>query len=173
MLRIGGGVRPADPFTWEATIRMQIRVATVRDLAAVISCTDLAFAPHEARADENVIKHDGELTAQLRDGAIHLICDGPQVLGYISLCPIAQHLYIDRIAVLPKLQGRGLGGQLLAFAEREASRLGLSSLRLFTKAAMASNLLFYRRRGYHETGRCDDDGFCRVFYSKDVATPAM
>ena len=147
---------------------MQIRLATERDLTAVISCADQAFAPQDAGAAENEIKPDGELTAQLRDGAIHLICDGPQVLGYISLCPIAQHLYIDRIAVLPKLQGRGLGGQLLAFAEREASRLGLSSLRLFTKAAMASNLLFYQRRGYHETGRCDNDGFGRVFFSKDV-----
>ena len=50
-----------------------------------------------------------------------------------------------------------------------AGRLGLRSVRLFTSGEIASNLMFYRRRGYHETGRCREANFSRVFYSKDIA----
>jgi ribosomal protein S18 acetylase RimI-like enzyme len=55
------------------------------------------------------------------------------VLGYISFWPISEHHFVDSIAVLPKYHGQGLGTQLLAFAEHEASRQGLQSVRLFTK----------------------------------------
>jgi GNAT superfamily N-acetyltransferase len=71
--------------------------------------------------------------------------------------------------VLPKYQGQGLGTQLLAFAEQEALRLGLDSIKLFTSQRFADHFEFYRRHGYCEIDRCDDDGFPRVFYSKDAS----
>ena len=103
------------------------------------------------------------------EGSIHLICDEAQVLGFISLWPTADQMFIDTLAVLPRHHRRGLGSQLLAFADSETLRLGLSGVNLFTKATMVDNLVFYQRRGYRETGRCDDDGCCRVFYSKSVS----
>jgi hypothetical protein len=42
-------------------------------------------------------------------------------------------------------------------------------VRLFTDGKLADNLNFYERRGYHETSRCDEGDFSRVFYSKDIA----
>ena len=92
------------------------------------------------------------------------------VLGYISLWPIADHLFVDSVAVLPDCRGRGLRTLLLAFAEHEAARLGLRSVRLFTKQMMADNFSFYRHRGYCETGRCDDDGVPRVLLQQRCFT---
>src|SRR5207248_47943 len=100
--------------------------------------------------------------------SVHLICDEAQVLGYITLLPVSDQMFVDSLAVLPKHHRHGLGSQLLAFADSETSRLGLSGLNLFTKATMVENLVFYQRCGYRETGRCDDDGFCRVFYNKSI-----
>lgn len=156
--------------TWKkGSACMKIRAATLPDLAAVVACADLAFAtslPHPLKLDVGV---NNDLRSQILDGSVHMICSSATVLGYISLWPIADHLFVDSIAVLPKYHGQGLGTQLLAFAEHEASRLGLHSVRLFTKEKMADNHAFYRHRGYCETGRCDDDGFPRVFYSKDIS----
>ena len=151
---------------------MRIRAATVADLASIVRCADLAFAPFAAHSDKRDVKLEENLRSQILEGSIHLLCDEGQVLGYISLWPTANQMFVDTLAVLPKHHRQGLGSQLLAFADRETLRLGLSSVNLFTKAKMADNLAFYKRRGYRETGRCDDDGFCRVFFSKSIRRKA-
>lgn len=150
---------------------MHVRPATLRDITAVALCETRAFAAFvSGHADQTVARHD--LASQLADGAIHVIGDGADVFGYIAMWPTAGHLFIETLAVLPERQGQGLASRLLAFAEREAARLRLPSVRLFTKETMTGNLAFYRRRGYREVGRCDEDGFARVFYVKDVAARA-
>jgi len=57
---------------------------------------------------------------------------------------------------------------LLAFAETSAREAGISTLRLYTNAAMTENLAFYPRLGYTETGRRTDSGFGRVFFAKHL-----
>jgi len=151
---------------------MRIRAATVADLASIVRCADLAFAPFAEHSDKQDVKPEENLRSQILEGSIHLICDEAQVLGYISLWPTANQMFIDTLAVLPMHHRRGLGSQLLAFADRETLRLGLYSVSLFTKETMADNLVFYQRRGYGETGRCDGDGFCRVFFSKSIRRKA-
>jgi len=151
---------------------MQIRPATVSDLAEVVACADLAFAFIARLEGNRHVKPGGNLALQIREGSIYLICDPVRVLGFISFSPNANHLFVDTIAVLPKLHGQGLGSQLLAFAEKEALRLRLRSVRLFTDGNVANNHIFYRRRGYHETGGYHEGSFSRVFYRKDVAPRA-
>jgi ribosomal protein S18 acetylase RimI-like enzyme len=147
----------------------KIRTATVSDIAAIVTCSDLAFFSAAGCTDKGEVNRSDNLQSQIVEGSVHLICDEAYVLGYISLWPAADRMFVDTLAVLPKHHRQGLGSQLLALADSETLRLGLKSVNLFTKAAMAGNLDFYRRRGYHETGRCDDDGFCRVFYSKNIS----
>lgn len=147
----------------------QIRAATVTDAAAIMMCSDLAFASFAEHSDKADVKQVENLKSQIREGSIQLISHEGRLLGYISLWPSADRMFIDTLAVLPKHQRQGLGSRLLAFAECESLQRGLKAISLFTKAPMADNLVFYQSRGYRETGRCDDDGFCRVFYTKDLS----
>ena len=65
-----------------------------------------------------------------------------------------QHsLMIYSIAVAPPFQGRTLGRQLLAYAERVASDRQLAELRLYTNVRMQRNIALYRSCGYAEVGR--------------------
>jgi ribosomal protein S18 acetylase RimI-like enzyme len=127
---------------------MKIRSATAWDLAAVAGCADLAFGV--PRSPDN----RAELALQIQQGLIQVQCEAGRVLGYISFSPNRDHLFVEAMAVRPELHGRGIGSRLLAFAEGVAQRLGLRSVRLFTSGEITSNLIFYRRRGYCETGRC-------------------
>jgi len=92
---------------------MQIRAATPSDLAAVASCADLSFG--SPRSPDNRV----ELALQIQEGSVHVICDAVQVLGYSSFSPNRDYLFVDAVAVLPRLYRQGLGTQLLAFAEKE------------------------------------------------------
>jgi len=148
---------------------MRIRAATISDLVEVGACADLAMAHVDGSRNVRDVKPDGELASQIRRGSVHVICGWARVLGFVSFSPNADHLFVDAIAVRPSHQRQGLGSRLLAFAEGEASRLGLRSVRLFTDGKLADNLNFFQSRGYHEISRCDECEFSRVFYSKDIA----
>jgi hypothetical protein len=102
-----------------------------------------------------------------------VICEVDQVLGYVAICRNADHLFVDTVAVLPSHHGQGLGSQLLAFAEREASRLKLPSVRLFAMDGTRDNLAFYHRRGYFETDRRVDDRASLVSLCKAISSPPV
>ena len=56
----------------------------------------------------------------------------------------------------------------MRFAETEASRRGYGELRLYTHATMTENLAMYPALGWQETGRGEQAGYQRVFFSKRV-----
>jgi GNAT superfamily N-acetyltransferase len=63
-------------------------------------------------------------------------------------------LYIDRLWVNEGARGSGAGRQLVALAEEEARRRGLSHVHLWTWSFQAPE--FYRSLGYEEFGRLDN-----------------
>jgi ribosomal protein S18 acetylase RimI-like enzyme len=150
---------------------MKIRAATPKDLEAVVACAERAFLSTEPSNTPASVRNDDDLAEQIQHQNLHVISEGsdPRVVGFVSLIPIAEHLFIDSIAVLPEKHDRGLGTHLLGFAELEAARLGLNSVKLYAKQTSTDDFAFYLYRGYTETDRCDDDGFARVFYCKDVS----
>ena len=93
--------------------------------------------------------------------------DGDDGIQAVLVLHVSDHVLIDNIAVRPTAQGKGLGSELMAFAERHARSCGLDELRLFTHELMTENQAYYRRRGYVETHREGPAG--RVFFSKRLA----
>lgn len=92
--------------------------------------------------------------------------DDGRIVGFLVLAPHTDHLLLENVAVLPALQGRGIGRRLLALAEARAGDLGFDVIRLYTHASMVENQRLYERLGYAQTDRRTDDGFDRVFYAK-------
>ena len=75
---------------------------------------------------------------------------------------------MDNVAVHPAYQGRGLGRQLVALAEEEARRVGLTTVTLYTNERMTENLELYKRLGYMETERKTEQGYQRVYMRKEL-----
>ena len=88
------------------------------------------------------------------------------MVGTIVQYETEHGFYIDAVAALPRMQGKGIGRALLTFAEDEARRLGFNSIYLCTNSKMTENQVFYPRIGYVEYDRRHDGGYDRVFYSK-------
>ena len=54
------------------------------------------------------------------------------------------------------------------FAEAFARERGLTELRLYTHRLMTENLAIYRHLGYEVTGERDEEGFDRIFLTKQL-----
>ena len=110
-----------------------------------------------------------DYAALIGKGVVTVLETEGGLAGVLVLLPSSDHLMIDNVAVHPSAQGRGLGRLLMAHAEAEARRLGLSELRLYTHETMTENIAFYGCLGFVQTHRAEQHGFRRVFMAKKLA----
>jgi ribosomal protein S18 acetylase RimI-like enzyme len=143
-----------------------IRGARADDLDWVTATIVAAFNRYIERIGRKPQPMTVDHAALIAAGEVHVLEEDGVRLGLIVMRAKVDHLYVDILAVQPGAQGRGLGRRLMAFAEAEARRLGLSALRLFTNAKMTENRRFYPRLGFRETGDRSEDGFERVDFEK-------
>lgn len=68
------------------------------------------------------------------------------------LTPNKNNIYIHRLAVHPKHQGKGYAQQLMDYAEAYAIKNNYASIRLDTFSQNPRNLKFYELRGYKKLG---------------------
>ncbi|MHC2437435.1 bifunctional helix-turn-helix transcriptional regulator/GNAT family N-acetyltransferase [Bradyrhizobium sp. USDA 4451] len=73
---------------------------------------------------------------------------------------------IKRLWVAPAARGLGLGRRLMDAAERAAHDLGIAVLRLDTNSALAEAGRLYRRTGWTEIPRFNDDPYPDLFFEK-------
>jgi len=68
------------------------------------------------------------------------------------LTPNENNIYIHRLAIHPKQQGKGYAQELMNFAEAFAHRNKFTSVRLDTFSQNNKNQKFYELRGYQKLG---------------------
>lgn len=67
--------------------------------------------------------------------------------------------YLNRLAVDPALQGRGMGAWCLAEIDRWAAEAGVRAIRCDVLAANGRLMEFYRRHGYRQAGARTHSGW--------------
>lgn len=144
-----------------------IRPACADDAATVTALVHDAYSGYIAR--------NGKIPGPMRDDYAALIArmqvhvlqsDGDEILGLVVLIPEPHVMLLDNVAVSPRAQGRGLGRQLIAFAEQRAQAAGYSAIRLYTQDIMTENIALYTRLGFVETHRGEEKGLQRVYMTK-------
>jgi ribosomal protein S18 acetylase RimI-like enzyme len=145
-----------------------IRPARADDQMAVEAIVRAAYSMYMPRIGKPPGPMLDDYGALIRDGSVSVCVVGDDFTALIVLIPKPDHLLLDNIAVAPGHQGRGIGRELVAFAEREARRLGYDELRLYTHVTMTENIALYRRLGFAETHRGQQAGYDRVFMAKRV-----
>ena len=98
--------------------------------------------------------------------------EGGQPLGFVLIRPLgfAGSPYIASVAVAESARGKGIGAQLLAFAEKHAagSRFIFLLVSSFNRRAQA----LYRRLGYQQVGEIPNyvvDGHSELLFGKRLA----
>lgn len=135
------------------TNELPLRRARAGDAAAVADLVNRAYRHYVPRIGRPPAPMLDDYPSVIGQHEVWVGEEGGTMVAVLVLIHEKDTLLIDNIAVDPSYQGRGLGRRLMAFAESEARRQGLSSLRLITNEKMTENIALYGRLGYRETGR--------------------
>lgn len=145
---------------------IDIRPATIADLDDMNACVQAAYAPYIERMGKRPAPMDDDLAGRIADGTAYVAHIDGRFAGTVMMWAEDDHWYLDNIAVSEDARGTGVGGAMLAAAERAAIDAGFDEIRLYTNIKMTENLTYYPRRGYVETHRSDESGFMRVYFAK-------
>lgn len=146
-----------------------IRPASPADRAAVEDLVRRAYQPYVARLGKPPGPMLDDYASRIDAGQVWVMQRGSGIVGVLVLDRSAGGFLLDNVAVAPEAQGQGLGRELIGFAEAQARRLGASSIRLYTHVLMVENVARYRRLGFVETGRGDENGYRRVYMAKRLS----
>jgi GNAT superfamily N-acetyltransferase len=107
---------------------------------------------------KDMVRPRGSFIVAMSDG-LPLGCVGLKGSG-------GEFAEIKRLWVAPAARGLGLGRRLMDAAERAARELGIAVLRLDTNSALAEAGQLYRRSGWTEIPRFNDDPYPDLFFEK-------
>lgn len=89
-----------------------------------------------------------------------------KLVGGLMLIPLDNHnIRMMQVAVLPQYQGKGVGRELVAYAEKRAKAAGFSKIIMH---AMLSVVNFYEKIGYTQEGDIFDEN--GITFAKMVKT---
>jgi GNAT superfamily N-acetyltransferase len=129
-----------------------LRTAAVDDLPRIVSLLNAAFA-----MERDFVDHDRtsapEIERYMTTGSF-FVADGEDstLAACMYLEQRGDRLYLGMLAVRPGRQGRGVGRQLMAAAERHAAALGCSALDIRIVNRRTELPPFYRSLGFVDNG---------------------
>ncbi len=143
-----------------------IRRAQSADAAEMKACVKAAYRHYIARMGKPPGPMLDDYSEMVEQHQAFVAEESGRVIGILVLILKNDGILMDNVAVLPKYKGKGLGHQLIQFAETQAFEQGFKNLYIYTHELMTENIEMYKRLGYVETKRCTEKGYRRVYMRK-------
>jgi ribosomal protein S18 acetylase RimI-like enzyme len=142
-----------------------IREATPEDSDSLKKCMESAYSTYQDRmGGVRLPPMDVDYSSEIKNFPTWVVESEGGILGGLIMIFEKDRAAIANIAVNPKFQGQGIGGELMRFAESKARESGFSELRLATHVLLDENISLYRHLGWEETGRDKT----RVFMKREI-----
>jgi ribosomal-protein-alanine N-acetyltransferase len=125
---------------------IRIRAMQSSDLHAVTETDHASFDPLWHNSTDTIERaYSQALYATVAEGS-----DG--IVGYQLTTGHQQRAHLARLAVHPRLQGRGVGRALLSDLYRRLTQAGIIRLSVNTQSDNSASLSLYKKMGFNRTG---------------------
>lgn len=147
---------------------IKLRRADNKDIGAIRSLTREAYAKWIPFIGREPLPMSADYNEAMKKHRFDLLFLNGELVALIETIPRDGHLLIENVATSPIHQGKGLGRKLLDHAERLATSMGYSEIKLYTNKLFTENLTFYGRLGYQvEREESFMDGVC-IHMKKEI-----
>lgn len=160
----------AEVETLMATISVSI-AAEPADSADAAACIDAYFSELDRRFEHGFDPGTGGYAATSDDPGWFMLArlDGrPVGCGALKRLD-ARTGEIKRMWIAPEMRGAGLSRRLLEALEAHARHLGMTRVRLDTNRALTEAQALYRKAGYREIGRYNDNDYADLWFEKELS----
>ena len=142
----------------------KIKIAGPVDIPALIALLNTAYRGESSKqgwtTEADIIAGDKRTDeTNLRDimeqaGSIFLqyLNDQSQIIGCVNLQQHGNKIYLGMFSVYPRLQGAGIGKEMLQAADEYARHLNCSTIYMSVISVRTALINWYKRHGYEETG---------------------
>src|SRR5688572_13900802 len=130
---------------------LRIRAADPDEAAKVFETMRLAFEEYRGKLypESGALGETLEgVRAGIASGGAFLAFADDAIAGSARYRVFPDHLYGERIGVLPAYRGRGIAAALTKAIEASASERGVSQVQVRVRASIPSNLQLYEKLGY-------------------------
>ena len=139
-----------------------VRMATEQDAKVLMRLVHDAFSEYLGKLDppSGAHKETAESIRQhLREayGAVAVLDEEP--VGCVLFKQEKDHVYLGRLAVVPRVRSLGIGGQLMSFVEDFAKTTDTPRVRLGTRLCLTHLIAFYEKRGYRVIEKTAHEGY--------------
>ncbi|MCP3101835.1 GNAT family N-acetyltransferase [Myxococcus sp. K15C18031901] len=134
-----------------ASLPVVLREATAADAELLARLLRESFEEYRGRLEPPSSAHGKTAEAvarELRDGGAFVAEAGDGPVGCVFFHVRDDHVYLDRLSVLPAFRGRGAARALIHAVEARALREGRSRVRLSVRLALKDHHDLYARLGY-------------------------
>jgi glyoxylase-like metal-dependent hydrolase (beta-lactamase superfamily II)/ribosomal protein S18 acetylase RimI-like enzyme len=135
-------------------VTLSIIPAGPQDARLVQAITRQAYAEYSGTlpGEAGALADDlSKVQKDLEEGGAILAWLGSEAVGTARFSLRPDHLYVQRVAVLPGQRGQGIASALMRYMEEVARRLERSRLRLGTRVSLPRNIALYQKLGYEIT----------------------
>lgn len=153
-----------------------IRLATTDDVAGLLECLRQAFEPYRGLytrdAYDDTILTPETIGQRLASMQVYVaVTDTNEVIGTVACKMIDEKQgHLRGMAVLPEWHSSGLASVLLKTAETALATSGCYFITLNTTAPLERAIHFYKRNGFHATGRITDFFGMQLYqYAKTIS----
>jgi GNAT superfamily N-acetyltransferase len=138
----------------EVSANPSIREAVAGDAIRLKACMESAYAAYQDRlGGARLPPMDVDYSSEIKNYPCWVVESAGEILGGLIMTFAADRAQIANIAIVPQVQGKGIGGKLMKFAESEAGKRGFSELHLTTHAMLIENISLYRHLGWKQSGK--------------------
>jgi GNAT superfamily N-acetyltransferase len=125
-----------------------LRRAVLSDRGPIEKLQSAAYAPMAVLTARTPIPLMWDYGEKLRDWDVWVSEDAAGLTGVLMLHLRDDDLYLESIAVHPRMSGTGLGGKLLAATDAAALAEGRLIVRLLTNEKNVDRIELYKRKGF-------------------------
>jgi len=134
------------------TDTFSIRTASADDVPQIVALLNAAFAMERDFIDKDRTSAP-EIERYMTTGTFFVVDgDANTLAACMYLEQRAERLYLGMLAINPSQQGRGLGRQMMAAAERQAAALGCTSIDIRIVNRRTELPPFYQALGFVDNG---------------------
>ena len=145
-----------------------LRRARLEDAPAVSALVNATFEKYIPVIGRKPLPMTADHSDLIQNHDAWVLEQESEIVAVLELVLKDDSLYIDTVAVSNAHQSRGIGKQLLNFAETRARELGRNAMTLFTNERYTVLLEMYARLGYVETHRVPVQGTDAVHMRKTL-----